>query len=384
MSERMKFVARLMEGERMTDLCAEFGIARKTGHKVWNRYQLEGLDGLWDRTRRPIRSPSRTPGAVADQIVRMRRRYPSWGPKKLKERLEEVQPGVRWPAPSTIGVILKEAGMVGQTKRRRRATPSPTPLGQSSRPNQIWSIDFKGQFRLGNRRYCYPLTVSDHYSRFLLGCEALENTCRAPVQSTLRGIFTDYGLPATMRSDNGAPFASVGLWGLSQLSVWLMRLGIKLERIEPGHPEQNGRHERLHLTLKQEAIRPAADNLLQQQEHFDSFRQQYNEERPHESLDMKVPAAVYHRSERELPAQLPPLEYPLHDYALEVYSDGSAYFPPLKRRVVIGKALVGQRVGLREIETGTWLLTFMELDLGYLDEQSARVISTPKTTLPER
>jgi len=310
-SERMKFITRLLEGERMSDLCGEFGISRKTGCKLRARYASEGLAGLYDRSRRPHRSPRRTPTVVADQVVALRQRYPTWGPKKLRARLEKLHPEVLWPAASTIGVLLKDAGLVDGRKRRRRAWPTPpSQRRESSSANELWSIDFKGQFRMGNSRYCYPLTVSDHFSRYLLGCEALEATKAEPAARALESVFRTHGLPERMRSDNGTPFASTGLGGLTQLSVWLLRLGIELERIEPGHPEQNGRHERIHLTLKQETTRPAGGNLLQQQERFDDFCTRYNQERPHEALQMRTPAAIYQPSARKLPEALEPPTYP--------------------------------------------------------------------------
>lgn len=375
-TERVKFVTRLFEGERMADLCREFGISRKTGYKLRKRYEEEGPRGLYDRSRRPLQSPHRTAQVVADRVIALREKHQTWGPKKLRVRLQKLHPEVRWPAASTIGVMLKDAGLVDGRKRRRRAWPTPpSERVDSLAPNELWSIDFKGQFRMGNRRYCYPLTVSDHFTRFLLGCDALDGTQTDPAARALEAVFGAYGLPKRMRSDNGAPFASTGLAGLTRLSVWLVRLGIELERIEPGHPEQNGRHERMHLTLKQDTTRPAGNNALHQQERFDDFRGCYNDERPHEALQMQTPSSLYQPSERKLPEALEPPTYPLHDVDGYVTQAGVIYFE--NSRIYVSKALAGQRVGLRQLESGTWLLSFMQMDLGYVDISTTTVIPLP-------
>lgn len=372
-TERMKFVARYLEGERITDLSREFGISRQTGHALVKRYELFGESGLVDVSSRPHRSPNKTPMAKVDEILRLRRKRPTWGPKKLKERLEKLQPEIVWPAASTIGAILADAGVVRGRNRRRRASPTPTRRRETQSPNELWCMDYKGQFRLGNRSYCYPLTVTDHFSRYLTCCDALENTQSIDAETSLLATFSQYGLPTAIRSDNGSPFASTGRLGLTRLSVWLMRLGIELERIEPGHPEQNGRHERMHLTLKQDTTRPAAHSMLAQQEKFDAFRAIYNGERPHEALGMKTPGERYEPSRRSLPKRLPPLTYPFHDLTCTVRQSGQFDLGQL-RNISIGRAFVGQELGLRELSPGTWLVSFMELDLGYLDEHTKKVL----------
>lgn len=378
-SERMNFIARVQQGERVTDLCRELGISTKTAHKFLKRYREDGPAGLFDLSRRPLRSPKKTPAAIAELIVDARRRYPTWGPKKLKALLVDENRGVRIPAASTIGVVIEDAGLVEGRKRRRRATPSPTPLRQSKKANEIWAMDFKGQFQLGNHKLCYPLTVTDHFSRMLLCCEGLESTKTEPTRCALRLLFKERGLPEWIRSDNGSPFASTGLGGLSTLSVWLMRHGVNLERIEPGHPEQNGRHERMHRDLKAEATRPPGDNLLQQQERFDDFRQTYNEKRPHEALEMKRPADLYTPSPRAFVESLAPLKYPLHDHTLPVYGGGEIFFPIRGRpRVHVGTHFAGHELGLRRVEEGTWLVSFMHLDLGYIDEETLKVVAMPR------
>jgi transposase InsO family protein len=369
MDERVLFISRLLEGERMTDLCQEFGISRKTGYKFRDRYAAHGVRGLVDSSRRPIHHPHHTPEAIEELIVSLRRIRPSWGPKKLRVRLQVNHPGVTIPAASTIGEILKRYEIPRRRSKRRIRKAIPTgPLRESQAPNEVWCVDYKGQFQLGNRRYCYPLTVSDHYSRYLLGCEALENTGTDSAWSTFEQVFQEHGLPQAIRSDNGTPFSSRGLNGWSRLSVWWLRLGIELERIEPGHPEQNGRHERMHLTLKQEATRPPSPNLFHQQARFDGFRHEYNLERPHEALDMRPPASSYRFSKRRYPKKLSRLEYPMHDLARPVNNNGAVYLYQ-NTTFYLSLALAGEEVGLREVRPNIWLVSFMDHNLGYFDKR---------------
>ena len=299
MDERIKFISRLLEGERMTDLCEEFGISRKIGYKFLNRYMAHGIRGLLNESSRAKFHPHKTPKEIEKLILDLRKVRPTWGPKKLKAKLEKNHLGLKIPAPSTIGEILIRYQVPLHKRRNKRRAYYQTPLRQSQGPNDIWCVDFKGQYRLGNHKYCWPLTVSDHYSRYLLGCDSLEGTKTQGTMSAFENTFSQYGIPKVIRSDNGVPFASCGLNGWSKLSVWWMRLGIELERIEPGHPEQNGRHERMHWTLKNEATRPASANHLQQQERFDKFRKGYNQDRPHEALQMQTPSSIYRISERK-------------------------------------------------------------------------------------
>ena len=372
-NERMRFVVRLESGDRMSDLCRELGISRKTGYKFWERYQELGAEGLCDQSRRPERVANRTSEAIRQLIVNLRKERPTWGPKKLKNELERRHGGVRIPAASTIGELLSREGLVKRRKRRRRreATYSSERLG-SEAPNDIWSADFKGEFRLRNQQYCYPLTISDHFSRYLLGCESLESTEGYGAKAVFEATFRKYGLPRVIRTDNGSPFASTGLLGLTRLSVWWLRLGIDLEHIEPGHPEQNGRHERLHLTLKQEATRPAAENHLQQQECFDHFQEQYNDQRPHEALGMKRPAEVYRPSARSYPETLPEDDYPLHDDTRVVHECGHIRLWKRHQTCYLSSALAGQRVGVREEENDRWLISFRHVDLGHYEVEKGR------------
>ena len=371
-NERLAFIARLRAGERMTDLCRDFGISRKTGYKLKQRYEAHGVEALLDQSRAPHAVPHQTPTAMRELIIAARRQHPTWGPKKIKAWLARRHPGLRVPAASTIGGILTKAGLVKGRTRRRKGKSKPTGLRVASAPNELWCADFKGQFQLRNGRYCYPLTITDAYSRYLIACVALDGTAGGPTQTVFEDAFREHGLPQAIRTDNGSPFASTGIAGLTALSAWWIRLGVEPERIEPGHPEQNGQHERMHRTLKAETTRPAGRTLLQQQERFDDFRSEFNEERPHEALGQETPSSRYQSSIRHLEEAWEYSAYPLHDYVLNVTTKGSIWlrkeiFP--QRCVYLGQAFAGHSVGLREEPNGRWLVSFMSLDLGYLDPE---------------
>ena len=302
MDERLRFVARLLDGEAMSDVAREFGISRKTGYKIFNRYKDQGLEALDDRSRRPWRYANQLPGQVESLIVRIKREKPHWGARKIREILIKRLAGdVRIPAKSTVHAVLDRHGLVKRARTRRNKAMG-TALSQVAEPNALWCADFKGEFKLGNGQYCYPLTVTDQASRFILMCEALESTREETAFTAFLRLFQERGLPDAIRTDNGLPFASPnGLYNLSKLSVWWLRLGITIERIKPGTPTQNGRHERMHRTLKAEATRPAGMNSLQQQAKFDGFVSQFNGDRPHEALAMKVPADVYRPASQPTP-----------------------------------------------------------------------------------
>jgi len=362
----MEMMKRLAAGERMTDLCREYGISRKTGSKFKKRFEQLGVQGLADRSRAPLVIPHRTLPEVAELIVEERRQHPTWGARKLKAALERQ--GHRPPSHGTIERILAKAGLVRPRKRRAHhvSTPS-TRLRTADTANDVWCIDYKGQFRLGDKTYCYPLTITDQYSRYLVACEGMAAISDEEAREVCADVFARWGLPAAIRSDNGAPFASTGLAGLTKLSAYFLRLGIELERIRPGHPQENGRHERMHRTLKAETARPARANLLQQQERFDDWSHEYNHERPHEALDMKRPADLFASSPRPLPTDLPELSYPLHDDVLRVGKWGEISIPgfgPVK----LTKALAGQDVGVREEPDGRWLVSFAHIDLGHAEK----------------
>jgi len=365
MEERLRFVARVLDGEAMTDVCRDFGISRKTGYKIFDRYREHGLEALSDRSRRPVRYANQLPQQIESLILRCKEEKPFWGARKIRERLVKRLPGdVRVPARSTIHAVLDRHGLVKRARKtRNRATG--TPLSEGAAPNDLWCADFKGEFKLGNRRYCYPLTVTDQASRFLLVCEALESTREDLAFTAFERLFRDRGLPRAIRSDNGVPFASPNaLFNLSKLSVWWLRLGIAIERIKPGRPQQNGRHERMHRTLKNEATRPPGMNSLQQQAKFDAFLQEFNYERPHEAINMKCPADLYTPSSR-VHNGLPELIYPLHDRDILVTACGRICLH--RKKINISTVLAGQTLGIKEVDDGIWLVTFMHYDLGYFD-----------------
>ncbi len=370
MDERLRFVARLLEGEKMAPLCAEFGISRKTGYKIFDRYKACGVDAFTDRSRRPYRQANRLPAPVEAVIVRLKREYPGWGAPKIREKLRAHALTPQLPAISTVHAVLDRHGLV-QRRSRRRRTGGGTGLSTPTVPNALWCADYKGEFMLGNRRYCYPLTITDFASRYLLTCEALTTTQERFAFTVFERTFQEFGLPAAIRTDNGVPFASAhALYGLSKLSVWWLRLGIQIERSKPGHPQDNGRHERMHLTLKKEATKPASPNVLQQQARFDTFVAQYNRERPHQALQMKVPADVYTQSPRVYRG-LDDLDYPFHDQTITVTHCGRICFK--RRKVNLSQVFAGQRVGVTQVGEHIWLVTFMQYDLGYFDDETCRL-----------
>ncbi len=377
MEERLRFVARLLEGESMTDVCREFGVSRKTGYKVFDRYKEHGMEALTDRSRRPVRYANQLPGQIETLIVNLKSEKPHWGARKIRELLVRRLPGdIRIPAKSTIHAVLDRHGLVCRT-RKRRGKATGTLLSPGADPNDLWCVDFKGEFKLGNGQYCYPLTVTDHASRYLLLCEALESVREIPATTAFEQLFKERGLPISIRSDNGVPFASPnGLYNLSKLSVWWLRLGIEIERIKPGNPQQNGRHERMHLTLKKETTKPAGANFLQQQARFDSFVDEFNTERPHEALAMKMPAELYKPAARTYQG-LPDVEYPFHDRDVLVTNCGRICMH--RKKINISTALAGQSLGIKEVDDGIWLVSFMKYDLGYVDleQKTLQTISNP-------
>ena len=362
MDERVRFIARLLEGEKMAPLCREFGISRVSGYKIFNRYKACGLDALTDRSRRPYRHANRLPYQVERTIVGIKKAHPTWGAPKIRDKLIRRLPMIKPPAVSTVHAVLDRNGLVKRRKRRRHKAQG-TPLSGAHAPNGLWCADYKGEFMLGNRRYCYPLTISDYRSRYLLACEGLHSTKSELAFSVFEQAFMDFGLPQAIRTDNGTPFASPNaLFGLSKLAVWWLRLGIKIQRIKPGRPQQNARHERLHLTLKNEATRPASFNFLQQQERFERFTEVYNHRRPHQALGGAYPADVYAPSPRVYEPPPEP-EYPYHDRSVRVTRCGRICIG--KRKINLSQVFAGQTVGIREVEDGIWLVSFLEFDIGF-------------------
>lgn len=364
--ERTRFV---LEAERsglsISELCRWYGISRPTAYQWMRRYRAEGLTGLEDRSRRPHRSPKETPAEVIEKLVELRGRKPNWGPKKLLDRLRRLHPELELPAASTVSAILKRKGLV-QT-RRRRTHPERvlvTPMGELEGPNEVWTTDFKGEFRVGSGELCYPLTIADGWSRFLLACEGLAATRYQLTQPAFVRVFQEYGLPDRIRSDNGPPFGTHAVCGLSRLAVWWLKLGIRVERSRPGKPQDNGRHERMHRTLKEETTRPAQARMSSQQERFDAFRREYNEDRPHEALSGLSPADLYRPSWRPLTWETPGLDYPAHYERRQVRTDGTIKWRG--ERIFISEILVREPVGLEEIEDDVWGVYFASLRLGTL------------------
>ena len=378
MEERVRFVARLLDGEGMSEVCRSFGISRKTGYKIFNRYKEYGLEALCDRSRRPVRYANQLPEPVEQMIVRLKKEKPHWGARKIRELLVRRLAGdVRVPAKSTVHAVLDRHGLVKRARQRRGHKAEGTPLSQAMVANALWCTDFKGEFKLGNGQYCYPLTVTDQASRFILLCEALESTKEKGAFEAFGRLFQERGLPEAIRSDNGLPFASPnGRYNLSKLSVWWLRLGIAIERIKPGQPQQNGRHERMHLTLKKETTRPSGMNSLQQQARFDDFLIEFNGERPHEALDMRCPGELYSPAPRPYRG-LPEVAYPFHDKDLLVTACGRICMH--RKKINISTVMAGQRLGIKEVDDAIWLVSFMHYDLGYIDleQKTLQTIDNP-------
>ena len=374
MDERMRFVARLMEGEKMAVLCREFDISRKTGCKLFRRYQNSGIEGLTDRSRRPYRHANRLPFQIENLILQLKEKHSSWGAQKIRDKIKLLHSAIPLPAISTVHAVFDRHGLVSNGRKKRYKAEG-TVLCQATRPNDLWCADYKGEFMLADQRYCYPLTITDFSSRYLLCCDALGNTKEMYAFTVFERAFKDFGLPLSIRTDNGVPFASrSAFFGLSKLSVWWLRLGIGIERIQPGNPQQNGRHERMHLTLKKEATKPAAKNLLQRQERFDRFIEYYNDERPHQALNGRCPGQLYRPSGRPYTG-LSELEYPLHDRTITVTQCGRICIG--RRKINLSQVFAGQNVGIKEIAEKIWLVSFMHYDLGFFDHETGRVECAP-------
>lgn len=365
MDLRIELMNRLQAGERPCDLRQEYGISKKTLNKFRKRFEMRGVEGLADQSRAPKIIPHKSSPELEAVIVAERKAHPTWGPRKIKVVVER-RLSKRLPSASTIGSILERHGLVEHRPRRRlqQAKPS-TVLQQAEAPNDVWCIDYKGQFRLGDRTYCYPLTITDQFSRYLLCCEGMPAISDIGARAACIEVFERYGLPNAIRSDNGEPFASTGLAGLTRLSVFWMRLGIRLERIRPGHPEENGQHERMHRTLKAETARPAREHLLLQQECFDDFQDGFNLHRPHEALEMRTPAEVYTPSVRPYPSYIPEPDYRQHDDVVTVGARG--YMRIGRAEFYLASMLAGEPVGIREEQDGRWLISFCSLDLGHFN-----------------
>lgn len=365
--ERMKFILALKESdESMAELCRRFGISRQTGYAWKSRFEAEGVAGLADRPPIPHSHPHAVAEHLADRMVAIRKAHPTWGPKKIRAILEKQSPEEIWPAASTVGAVLHRRGLVAARKPRLRVPPSPTERAQATVSNVVWTIDHKGSFDLVKGR-CYPLTLCDLASHFLLKCEALPSTSEAEAKPHIEMAFREFGLPERIRSDNGTPFAtSQAPGGLTQLSIWWIKLGILLERIDPGHPEQNGAHERMHRTLE-EAIRPGQRDMVEQQRAFDVFRGIYNQERPHEALGQRPPAEVYRSSWRPYPAEIPEMTYP--DTMLHRQAADTGWIHFQGERVHISRAFSSETIGLQEHGSDQWDVYFGPVHLGQMDRK---------------
>ena len=347
-------------------ICERHGVSRQVGYKWVERFLNGGLANLVDRSRAPVHRPQTTPEEVVDAIVALRKRFPHYGPRKIRASLQATQPSVHWPAPSTIGDLLKSRGLVTERKRRRRTPAFTQPLAAATEPNIVWSADYKGTFKVAGR-WCHPLTITDNASRFLLCVHGVDSESEDLAWPLFERTFREHGLPWRIRTDNGSPFATRGLAGLSRLSVRWTRLGIIHERIEPGKPQQNGRHERMHRTLKAHVARPAKPTAVEQQRAFDEFREHYNHERPHEAIGQKTPGSVYRPSSRPMPAELPDPDYPDDFVVRRVYSYGALFWNG--QELQLGAALRREAVGIEPIDDGLHHLWFGHVYLGELREK---------------
>jgi len=370
----VRFIAAYFEyeGSCFSDLCHDFGISRRTGYKWLRRYEAEGPPALENRSRAPHAHPNAAPAPTVQAILAIRRQHPRWGPRKLRVILRRKHPRMLLPAPSTIGDLLKRHGLVRPRRRVRRSSPYGERLRQYDAPNAVWCADFKGCFPIGGVRdgeRCHPLTISDGYSRFLLRCQALRRPLSWCARRVFESAFREYGLPRAIRTDNGPPFSTLAPGGLSRLAVWWIRLGIRPERILPGRPDQNGRHERMHSTLKAETAKPPRASFRAQQRAFDRFQAEYNQERPHEALGLEVPAALYRSSLRRYPSGLPEPEYPAHFDTRVAYPNGVFSFGAAQWYV--STCLAGERIGLEPCDDGRWRVHFGCIPIGLLDVRQA-------------
>ena len=374
--KRREFVSEYESGAwTMTDLCQAYGISRVTGYAVWRRWREMGEAGLAERSREPLRHPNQTAEEMEEEVLELRARRPRWGPRKLKAWLQRERPEKAWPAASTLGELLRREGMVSPRKQRRRTEPYGRSLIRAEQPNRVWCADFKGWFRTGDGERIDAFTMTDACSRYLLRCQVVDKADTPRVRAVMEAAFREYGMPQAIRTDNGAPFASRALAGLSVLPVWLMKLSIVPERIAAGHPEQNGQHERMHRTLKQETASPPAANRRAQQRAFERFRQEYNQERPHEALGQRTPSSVYEPSPRPYPTRLPQPEYDSTLQTRKVGQRGEISWN--HQAVFLTEALIGERVGLEAIDERYWRVYFAAFPIAIFDSRGLRMHKMP-------
>lgn len=370
MNERIKFIAAYLEEEEtFSDLCKSFSISRKTGYKWVERYEEEGLVALGDQSRAPHSHPHAVDEKTVRLILAAREKHPTWGPRKLIVVLRRKDPNLILPVASTVGRILKRNGLIKKRRRRIYSAPNHEFLRKYESPNSVWCADFKGHFPVGGRR-CNPLTISDGFSRYLLRCEGLRRPLHDYAKPVFESAFREYGLPDAIRTDNGAPFSTLAPGGLSRLAIWWIKLGIRPERIMPGRPDQNGRHERMHRTLKAEAAHPPRANFKLQQKAFDQFKKEYNHVRPHEALGQQTPASAYKKSNRPYPKRLPELDYPSHFKVFKTYPNGVISFN--HTQWMTSSILRDEWVGLEEVADDRWKVYFGPLPLGIIDVRLAK------------
>jgi putative transposase len=378
MEEKLRFILEYESDEySMSELCQRYDISRETGYLTLRRYRTTGIAGLLPHSHAAHRHGNQTPEEIEQQVLELRQAHMRWGPRKLKRLLERDEPGRNWPAASTIGALLKREGLVVARKKRLHTAPYTEPLAHAQECNRVWCADFKGWFRTGDGERIDPLTISDAYSRYLLRCQSVEKTDTERVKAIFEAAFREYGMPEAIRTDNGPPFASHAVAGLSRLAVWWIKLGIVPERIAAGHPEQNGRHERMHRTLKQEAAQPPAADRRKQQQELHRFRQEYNQVRPHEALGMQTPAAVYRPSARNYPSRVPEPEYPATMLVRSVRGQG--IFRWKKHDVFLTEVLWGENVGLLPEDDRWFTIYFAQHPLARFDSQKLCVTPLPKT-----
>lgn len=369
--QRLQFLSSYQKEEMsVTDLCHEYGISRPTAYKWIKRYNEVGPEGLLDTSRKPHSCAHATSLEVENEILALRKRFPSWGARKLKARLEKMNPNVVWPAASTVGQILRRAGLTNPVRKRRRTTPYSEPFAEVTAPNQLWCMDFKGWFRTGDGNRCDPFTITDAYSRYLIRCQAVARMDTAHVLAICEAAMREYGVPERIRTDNGNPFSGLGVMGLSRLSLSWIRLGIVHERIQPGKPQQNGRHERMHRTLKQDTTNPSAKTLHAQQKRFDEFVRVYNHERPHEALGNETPGSIYVPSSRLLPRYTKAYQYPAHFQTRRVNDAGDISWH--KSRVFISEVFRGEDIALEKVEENFYRVYFCSLEVGEFNVDDMR------------
>jgi transposase InsO family protein/predicted DNA-binding protein YlxM (UPF0122 family) len=373
MDQKVRMIADWLEDEfSITELSEVYSVSRTTIYKWIARYEEHGIDGLEELSRKPLCHPNETSLAIVKKIIEMKSAHQRFGPKKVIARLRMLHPDISWPAASTAGEILKKQGLVQPRKKKRRTPPYTKPFIGCDEPNAAWSADFKGHFHTGDKKLCHPLTISDNYSRYLLQCRGLRRPTHEQTQPWFEWTFREYGLPDAIRTDNGSPFASLSLGGLSRLSVWFIKLGILPERIDSGHPEQNPRHERMHRTLKEAVAIPPKSNIYKQQQAFENFKYEFNHERPHEALNQKPPASVYRPSNRTYPLRVPNVEYDGDVAVKKIKRSGEMYWKG--KWIYVSQVLANEPIALQQIDDYLWEVRFGFFPIGMLNELKGKVL----------